>query len=126
ILGLSLGITITVSTIIIQMSVRPADLGVATGFQAFSRTLGGLIGLAISTAVLNARVESKLTSAFPDSGVRQQITEAPSDIVPTLTPQLQAVVRQAYNSGYSLVFIIIAAWFSIGIVASFGLKHVMP
>ncbi|TFK49964.1 MFS general substrate transporter [Heliocybe sulcata] len=126
ILGLSLGMTITISTIIIQMSVKPQSVGIATGFQAFARTLGGLIGLAVSTAVLNARVDSKLQSAFPDSHTRELIVEGPTAVIPSLSPQLQAEVRQAYNSGYSLVFIIIAVWFSAGILATVGMKHVMP
>ncbi|KZT29759.1 hypothetical protein NEOLEDRAFT_1144856 [Neolentinus lepideus HHB14362 ss-1] len=120
ILGLSLGMTITVSTIIIQMSVKPASVGIATGFQALSRTIGGLIGLAVSTAVPNARVDSKLHSTFPDASTRQKIAEGPIAIIPSLSPQLQAAVRQVYNSGSSLIFVIIAGWFSIGSSLAWG------
>ncbi|KAL4254859.1 MFS transporter superfamily protein [Abortiporus biennis] len=130
--GVALGVTLTVSTIITQFSVERKDLATATGFQTFARMLGGLIGIAISAAILNARVSSKLTSAafsnpaLRDPGLRQGLTNSPSTIIPTLDPATQDVVKQAYEAAFSLILIVVGIWFAIGTLCLVPLKHVFP
>ncbi|KDQ58087.1 hypothetical protein JAAARDRAFT_206806 [Jaapia argillacea MUCL 33604] len=130
--GICIGVTITVSTIIIQFSVHRKDLATATGFQSFSRMLGGLIGIAISTAIVNVRVSEKLDAAaltsqvFANPGVRAGIMQGPTVVIPSLDPQSQAIVKEAYSSAYSLIFVVVAVWFGVGAVSTLGLKHIFP
>ncbi|KDQ50687.1 hypothetical protein JAAARDRAFT_164437 [Jaapia argillacea MUCL 33604] len=130
--GVCIGVTITVSTIIIQFSVDRKDLATATGFQSFSRMLGGLIGIAISTAIVNVRVSSKLDAAaatsqiFANPSLRSGIMQGPTVVIPSLDPQSQDIVKAAYSSAYSLIFVVIAAWFAVGTVSTLGLKHIFP
>jgi hypothetical protein len=45
-------------TTAIQNAVERADLGVATASSAFFRSLGGAVGVALSGAILTARLQS--------------------------------------------------------------------
>jgi len=56
IIGLGMG-SITLSTLlIVQDSVEPKDLGVATSLHQFARTLGGTIGVGICGGVMTSRL----------------------------------------------------------------------
>ncbi|PCH36881.1 MFS general substrate transporter, partial [Wolfiporia cocos MD-104 SS10] len=61
-LGTSFGVTIPVSTMVVQFSTPRQFLVPATGFQTFARQLGALVGIAMGTALLNSRVRSKLSA----------------------------------------------------------------
>lgn len=58
--GLGMGFVSVSTLLIVQNSLPPSDLGVATSSQQFARTLGGTLGIGISgslvTSVLNERL----------------------------------------------------------------------
>lgn len=61
--GLGMGF-ITLSTLlIVQDSLDPDHLGVATSFHQFSRTLGGTIGVGLCGGVVTARLVTRLEAA---------------------------------------------------------------
>jgi EmrB/QacA subfamily drug resistance transporter len=57
-LGLGMGMTFPTSTLAVQNSVEPRDMGVGSSMVTFFRTLGGALGLAIYGAIFNARIEA--------------------------------------------------------------------
>jgi EmrB/QacA subfamily drug resistance transporter len=57
-LGLGIGVSFPNLTTAIQNAVDRADLGAATSTSAFFRSLGGAAGIALSGAILNARLQT--------------------------------------------------------------------
>jgi len=64
-LGLGIGVSFPNLTSAIQNAVGKEDLGVATATAAFVRSLGGAIGVALSGAILTARLHSLLPGGVP-------------------------------------------------------------
>jgi EmrB/QacA subfamily drug resistance transporter len=58
VLGLGIGVSFPNLTTAIQNAVARADLGVATSTSAFFRSLGGAAGIALSGAILTARLQT--------------------------------------------------------------------
>jgi EmrB/QacA subfamily drug resistance transporter len=63
-LGCGFGFVMPNLTVAIQNSVARSDLGVATSASAFLRSLGGALGVAVSGAVVTARLGMLLPSRF--------------------------------------------------------------
>jgi MFS family permease len=59
-LGLGIGVSFPNLTTAIQNAVERTDLGAATATSAFFRSLGGAIGVALSGAILTARLQTLL------------------------------------------------------------------
>jgi EmrB/QacA subfamily drug resistance transporter len=57
VLGLGIGVSFPNLTTAIQNAVERADLGAATATSAFFRSLGGAVGVALSGAILTARLQ---------------------------------------------------------------------
>ena len=120
--GVSFGLCIVCSTVVIQLNSSRADLASAMGTQSFVRQIGGLISIAIGTALINSRVNS----AIDHEGLPANILVSPEEVLKTVPPQVLAVARHAYSVGYSRAFIVAAVWFALGTVVSFALRHYMP
>jgi hypothetical protein len=131
--GCSIGVTITVSTIIVQFSTEREHLAAATGFQSFVRQLGGLVGIAVATAILNARVTAHLdvfknipSSPLSSRTLRDAITQNPAGLLGMLDPTTMAYVREAYSDGFAKLFIGASGWFVIATISAFFLTHIFP
>jgi EmrB/QacA subfamily drug resistance transporter len=68
VLGLGIGVTFPNLTSAIQNAVERADLGVATATSAFFRSLGGAVGVAVSGAILTARLQTLLPGGLAGGG----------------------------------------------------------
>ncbi len=67
-LGLGIGITLPIMTVLAQMAVEPRQMGITTATVSFFRSLGGVIGIAILTSlVLSAAAGSLITQVDPDT-----------------------------------------------------------
>jgi predicted MFS family arabinose efflux permease len=64
-LGLGIGVSFPNLTSAIQNAVAKEDLGVATATAAFVRSLGGAIGVALSGAILTARLHVLMPDGVP-------------------------------------------------------------
>ncbi|EEB96338.1 hypothetical protein MPER_04542, partial [Moniliophthora perniciosa FA553] len=127
--GFSIGVTITVSTMITQFCVERRDLAAATGLQTFIRQLGGLVAIAISTAILNDSVDKSLSSnahLASSPGLLEGVLKSPTSVLPSLDPATSLIIRQAYSKGFSVTFIQAGAWLAVGALATFGLVHHLP
>jgi EmrB/QacA subfamily drug resistance transporter len=67
-LGAGLGFVMPNLTVAIQNSVERTELGVATSVSAFVRSLGGALGVAISGAVVTARLHQLLPVSWRTAG----------------------------------------------------------
>ena len=65
VLGLGIGVSFPNLTTAIQNAVERADLGAATATSAFFRSLGGAVGVALSGAILTARLQTLLPGGIP-------------------------------------------------------------
>jgi EmrB/QacA subfamily drug resistance transporter len=88
VLGAGFGFVMPIMTMALQNVVERSDLGVATSVSAFLRSLGGALGVALSGAVVTARLHmllpasvhleslTSLSVGAPGSGVNHAVTEA--------------------------------------------------
>lgn len=65
-LGLGIGITLPIMTVLAQMAVEPKQTGITTATVSFFRSLGSVIGIAVLTSlVLSAAAGTVITQADP-------------------------------------------------------------
>src|SRR6476619_3134832 len=82
VLGLGLGATMQNLVLSVQNNAAQADIGVASSLVAFSRSLGGSIGVAGLGAVLSHQVAQKVTAGLAAMG--QSVSSAQSHQIPDL------------------------------------------
>ena len=102
--------------LLVQKSLAPSDLGVATASQNFARTLGGTIGIGISgglvttsmTGTLNSLMHSSLKEAIPASLSERLTANVESVFQPQIQAQLSSAVqeslRKAIGGSVEIVF----------------------
>lgn len=103
--GLGMGLVSVSTLLIVQNSLPPSDLGVATSSQQFARTLGGTLGIGISgslaTAVLSERLGELNPSvhplAPPGSSLEELLRGVESFFQPEVLGLLPACVREAFQ-----------------------------
>ncbi|WP_428484461.1 MDR family MFS transporter [Rhodopila sp.] len=94
VLGLGIGVTFPNLTTAIQNAVERADLGAATATSAFFRSLGGAVGVALSGAILTARLQTLMPGGIGGASVGGRMTEAE-----------HAAVVFAYRHGLATTFL---------------------
>jgi EmrB/QacA subfamily drug resistance transporter len=95
IVGLGLGLTMPVYTLVVQNSVERRMIGAATAATQFFRQIGGTVGTAIFTSIMLGRFRSSFEAGVP-AGTPPQVVSAfenPLQLVQIL-PQLQAQFGQ--------------------------------
>ncbi len=76
IMGLGIGPTMAVFTIVVQNAVPFREMGVATSALTFFRQIGGSIGLAIAGTVFGSTLAREIPAQLSKNGVPQQIVDA--------------------------------------------------
>jgi len=129
-LGIGLGIGMMMQNLIlaVQNVIAPQDLGSASSFVAFSRSLGGAIGVSALGAVLAHRVSTHLTDGLSAAGIAPAAAAGVGGGgVPNLTtiPEpLRGIVQAAYGSSVADVFLVAAPFALIALVVTFFFKEV--
>jgi EmrB/QacA subfamily drug resistance transporter len=75
IMGLGIGPSMAVFTIIVQNAVPFREMGVATSALTFFRQIGGSIGLAIAGTVFGSSLAAEIPGQLSAAGVPQQIVD---------------------------------------------------
>jgi EmrB/QacA subfamily drug resistance transporter len=75
IMGLGIGPSMAVFTIIVQNAVPFRDMGVATSALTFFRQIGGSIGLAIAGTVFGSSLAAEIPKQLSAAGVDRQIVD---------------------------------------------------
>jgi hypothetical protein len=90
VLGIGMGLTMQVLLLAAQNSVNYAELGVATSLAAFSRSIGGSIGVALFGTVFNNRLAHNLPT---------QIAKIPhSEVTPVVAKGIQSLHGQSVSA----------------------------
>ncbi|KAK6518117.1 hypothetical protein TWF506_005278 [Arthrobotrys conoides] len=115
-LGAGMGLVMPIGVMLVKFICDPKDEAVALGAQNMTRVLGGLIGLAIGTAILHQRVEHELPGVL-SPGQLQALLKSPQ-ILATLNPEQLIAVRKVYASSYDLQFNMATGFAALGTVFS--------
>ncbi len=99
--GLAIGIVMPSSLVAVQNAVPRAQLGIATAGTAFSRSLGGAIGVALLSAILLASLHGNVAALQPVLG--EAATAAAQQPVGSAASAAQV------NAAFERLFIIAAA-----------------
>ncbi|WP_409483358.1 MFS transporter [Arsenicicoccus dermatophilus] len=105
-LGTGLGMMMQNLVLAVQNEVPPSDLGAASSFVAFARSMGGAIGVSALGALLGTRVKDHLVEGFtaaridPGSALGGGLPH-----VTALPTPIRSIVQVAYGQGLSEVFL---------------------
>ncbi|PWJ46305.1 drug resistance transporter, EmrB/QacA subfamily [Quadrisphaera granulorum] len=111
--GLGVGMMMQNLVLAVQNVTDPKDMGTASSFVAFTRTLGGAIGVSALGAFLSHRVAGYLVADLKAAGVDPAAagSVAGSGGVPVLSeiPQpVRTVVQTAFGAGIADIFLVAA------------------
>ncbi|PYH96079.1 MFS general substrate transporter [Aspergillus ellipticus CBS 707.79] len=110
-IGFGFGIIFSTSVMIVKMHSRPKDSASAQGLVAQSRVLGGNIGLAIATVILNQHLVSDMQGTLSDSQIddlRHSLT-ATRTLDPHAVEAVRASFADAFHSQMEVSMYIAAA-----------------
>ncbi|OTB00543.1 hypothetical protein M426DRAFT_324209 [Hypoxylon sp. CI-4A] len=99
IMGFGFGMSLVSLLIFTPMVVSRADMAVAMGAVTQIRVLGGTVGLAISSTILNNHLSSKLPDLLSPTDI-EQISDS-VQYINTLPEETRDAVRQVFADGYS-------------------------
>jgi hypothetical protein len=97
-LGLGIGLSLGAATILASVQSHKQDLAVAHGAIAQARVLGGAVGIAICSIILNAHIESKLPGKV---GEEYLMPLYHSPAIGQMPLEYQPLVRDVYRSAFS-------------------------
>jgi EmrB/QacA subfamily drug resistance transporter len=140
--GVGLGLTMPIYTLIVQNAVDPRQMGIATASAQFFRLIGGTVGTAIFGSFMLNRYTNYFNNHVP-AGVPQQTLPAfmnPLGLIQVL-PQLReqfgklpggeqllngllVITRDALVSALDVVFLVGAVLIAVSFVSNFFLKEV--
>ena len=105
----------TTTLIALISNAAPEDQAVVTACSYLFRSLGSVLGLSITTAVVQQRLKTLLQLRLPSGEDSDRIARSVReslDFVKTLPPDLQSVVRESYAAsirmGYAIVIGVVA------------------
>jgi EmrB/QacA subfamily drug resistance transporter len=126
--GVGVGMMMQNLVLAVQNIVEPRDLGAASSFIAFTRTLGGAIGVSALGAVLAHRVTTHLTEGLQAAGINPaKALGGSSSGIPNLAaiPQpVRSIVQAAYGSSIADIFLAAAPFAFISLVISLFFREV--
>lgn len=127
-IGLGVGMMMQNLVLAVQNVVAPQQLGTSSSLIAFTRTLGGAIGVSALGAVLNNRVSHHLVDGLRAAGIDPaQASGVSGGGVPDLAkiPQpVRTVVQSAFGSGVGDIFLAAAPFALLAVLISFFFKEI--
>ena len=100
VLGFGMGMGMPNTTVVIQNAVPRAHLGVATATMGFIRSLGGVLGVAISGSAMAAQLGAAQLGRYVEHGDAGQSIEQ----IQAMTPAAQALTIAAYRHAIAVSF----------------------
>jgi EmrB/QacA subfamily drug resistance transporter len=97
ILGVGMGFLMQITTLIVQNSVEPRDMGVATSSRTFFQQIGGSIGVSLFGVVFVRRLTDTMSAQLP--GVH--LKASTSSLDPATINQLPHAIKDAAFLGIS-------------------------
>lgn len=128
-LGAGVGMTMQNLVLVVQNTIRPQELGVATSGVTFFRSLGGTIGVSVMGAALAARVTELVTGradeiaqAIMGLGDKapywaEQLQSGAIPAVASMPETLQVIFEDIYAQGISHSFLIAVPFAVLSLLA---------
>jgi EmrB/QacA subfamily drug resistance transporter len=91
VLGIGMGFLMQITTLIVQNSVDPRDMGVASSSRAFFQQIGGSIGVSIFGVIFTRRLAGAMSARLPGF----HLNTSSGQLNPATVNHLQPVVRDA-------------------------------
>nr|WP_141916741.1 MDR family MFS transporter [Klugiella xanthotipulae] len=107
-LGLGVGMVMQNLVLVVQNSVPPQNLGVASSGVAFFRSLGGTIGVSVMGAMLASKVSELITDGVVKLGIDPTTSGLSGGSIPhvsELPGPIRTVVESAYGVAVGDVFL---------------------
>lgn len=129
IVGMGMGFISLSTLLIVQDSLKPEDLGVATSFHQFSRTLGGAMGVGVCGGFVTARLMNRLEAAG-SKVPKELLIQLQDSMENLLQTEFQALIPQGvgsiiHNAVLSSVFSAFIITFAVSLI-SLGLTLCLP
>lgn len=112
----------------VQAVVPPKDIPVATALIVFCQTLGASVFLAVSQAVFDSTLVSRLAAVLPNgingTDLASLTSSGEADLASLVPASLSSAVLEAYDDAVTMPFIGAAAMGGAALLASFGMEWV--
>ncbi|GAA3488302.1 MFS transporter [Streptomyces cremeus] len=126
ILGLGLGMMMQNLVLATQNQVKPQELGAASSLVAFTRTLGGAVGVSALGAVLSTRITHYVTDGLAARNIKLP-AGGTGDGIPdmdALPAPIRTVMESAYGDGVADVFLYAAPFALVALLLVVFVKEV--
>lgn len=120
--GLAMGCLFPSTIIALQAAVELRDVAVVTGLNNFSRVLGGALGVAIASAVLNSSLKTNIIGAIPEE-YATQVLASPEYVRNGLPDEYIPIIINAYVESLRKVWYVLIAMAGAGFFASLLTRH---
>ncbi|KAI7857697.1 major facilitator superfamily domain-containing protein [Circinella umbellata] len=120
--GAGIGMTFSSTIIAIQAAAEPRDIAVVTGLNNFSRILGGALGVAIASAILNSTLKKDLPNLIPIE-YAEIIFQSPEFIRHGLPQEYFDVTVRVYVDSLRFVWHILTIMAGLAFLSSVVIKH---
>lgn len=126
--GAGMGMYIQVTTLAVQNSCRPQDIGTATSTVTFFRSMGGSFGTSIFGAILTSRLTMHLHQLLPRTAGVPAITgrtlNGGAAQIHALPPLIAARTLQAFSLAFQDLFLWSLPFLAVAFVIALFLKEV--
>ncbi|MER7696073.1 MULTISPECIES: MFS transporter [unclassified Streptomyces] len=123
VLGIGIGLVMSVLVLAVQNSVRPADLGTATSANNYFRQIGGSVGAAIFGTLFAGRLSDALGVRLPTGAELPDPESITPQIVHAMEPALRDAYIQAYVDAMPRIFLYLVPVLVLGLILAFFLKE---
>ncbi|KAI5481878.1 MFS general substrate transporter [Pseudohyphozyma bogoriensis] len=123
--GLGYGGVLTITLVALISAVEPELMPAATGTSYLFRATGSVLGISLSTAILQNALARTLPSVIKGPDAETIISRLREDIstIRTLAPELREVVTGAYASALRSVFLATAGMGILCLLAILPIQH---
>ncbi|KAL8746695.1 MAG: hypothetical protein Q9190_001319 [Brigantiaea leucoxantha] len=123
ILGLGIGLGLATLIVAAPTAIEEKDTAVFVGAITQSRILGGSLGLAVCTNVLNSKVKSA-SSSLTSQQLNDLIQSAQT--IKNLAPNVQELVRRKFGEGYNEQMQVLTAFGGAAVLATLMMWEKQP
>jgi EmrB/QacA subfamily drug resistance transporter len=104
VLGVGMGFLMQVTSLIVQNSVDPRDMGVATSSRTFFQQIGGSVGVSVFGAIFIRRLNEAMAARLPGASLHAHGAQLDPATVNSLPAQVRDVAFFAISHAIDAVF----------------------
>ncbi|MFI2779687.1 MFS transporter [Streptomyces sp. ALB3] len=123
VLGVGIGLVMSILVLAVQNSVRPSDLGTATSAHNYFRQIGGSVGAAIFGTLFAGRLSDALGVRLPSGADLPDPESITPQLVHAMEPALRDAYIQAYADAMPRIFLYLVPVLLLGLFLAFFLKE---